>query len=90
MTNNVKKIPTIALIGNPNTGKTSLFNALTGEKQRVGNYSGVTVEKKSGLWKLDKATPVTVIDLPGTYSLSAQTIDELREVYDGALPNTYL
>ena len=49
---------------------------MTGEKQRVGNYSGVTVEKKSGLWKLDKDHPVTVIDLPGTYSLSAQTIDE--------------
>ena len=76
MTNKAKKNPTIALIGNPNTGKTSLFNALTGEKQRVGNYSGVTVEKKSGLWKLDKDNPVTVIDLPGTYSLSAQTIDE--------------
>lgn len=76
MTSSTSTNPTIALIGNPNTGKTSLFNALTGEKQRVGNYSGVTVEKKSGLWKLDHVTPVTVIDLPGTYSLSAQTIDE--------------
>ena len=47
-----KSLSTIALIGNPNTGKTSLFNALTGQKQRVGNYPGVTVEKKSGLWKL--------------------------------------
>lgn len=70
------KKPTIALIGNPNTGKTSLFNALSGQKQRVGNYSGVTVEKKSGQWKIGSSKEVTVIDLPGTYSLSAQTIDE--------------
>lgn len=66
----------IALIGNPNTGKSSLFNALTGLKQRVGNYSGVTVEKKTGEWVLDEAHRVELIDLPGTYSLSAQSIDE--------------
>ena len=80
----------IALIGNPNTGKTSLFNALTGQKQRVGNYSGVTVEKKYGLWKLDSTTPVSIIDLPGTYSLSAQTIDEriAVDVLSGYLKDT--
>lgn len=79
---------TIALIGNPNTGKTSLFNALTGQKQRVGNYPGVTVEKKSGLWKLDANQTATVIDLPGTYSLSAQTIDEriTVDVLSGSIP----
>ena len=79
---------TIALIGNPNTGKTSLFNALTGQKQRVGNYPGVTVEKKSGQWKLDSNQSVTVIDLPGTYSLSAQTIDEriAVDVLSGSIP----
>ena len=58
-----KSLSTIALIGNPNTGKTSLFNALTGQKQRVGNYPGVTVEKKSGLWKLSPTETLTVIDL---------------------------
>jgi len=66
----------VALIGNPNTGKTSLFNALTGLKQRVGNYSGVTVEKKVGEWVLDEKQTVELIDLPGTYSLSAKSIDE--------------
>lgn len=66
----------VALIGNPNTGKTSLFNALTGMKQRVGNYSGVTVEKKIGKWNLTQGTSVELIDLPGTYSLSAKSIDE--------------
>ncbi|HKK19669.1 MAG TPA: ferrous iron transport protein B, partial [Opitutales bacterium] len=66
----------IALIGNPNTGKTSLFNALTGLRQRVGNYSGVTVEKKIGSWGLDSEQTVELIDLPGTYSLSAKSIDE--------------
>lgn len=82
-------LSTIALIGNPNTGKTSLFNALTGQKQRVGNYPGVTVEKKSGLWKLSLTESVTVIDLPGTYSLSAQTIDEriTVDVLSGNIPD---
>jgi len=66
----------IALIGNPNTGKTSLFNTLTGMRQRVGNYSGVTVEKKTGTWLLPNAEHVELIDLPGTYSLSASSLDE--------------
>ena len=84
-----KSLSTIALIGNPNTGKTSLFNALTGQKQRVGNYPGVTVEKKSGLWKLSSTESLTVIDLPGTYSLSAQTIDEriTVDVLSGTIPD---
>ena len=66
----------IALIGNPNTGKTSLFNTLTGLRQQVGNYSGVTVEKKTGLWTLPQGQQVELIDLPGTYSLSADSLDE--------------
>lgn len=67
----------IALIGNPNTGKTSLFNTLTGLRQRVGNYSGVTVEKKSGIWQTpENGQEVELIDLPGTYSLSAASLDE--------------
>lgn len=66
----------IALIGNPNTGKTSLFNTLTGMRQRVGNYSGVTVEKKTGLWTMPNGETVELIDLPGTYSLSASSLDE--------------
>ena len=59
---------TLALVGNPNCGKTTLFNALTGSRQHVGNWPGVTVEKKSGSYKLG-ATAFEVIDLPGTYSL---------------------
>jgi len=59
---------TIGLVGNPNCGKTTLFNALTGSKQRVGNWPGVTVEKKSGEYRLDNAR-IEVVDLPGTYSL---------------------
>ena len=66
----------IVLIGNPNTGKSALFNALTGAKQRVGNYPGVTVEKKSGIWYLDQDHAVQLFDVPGTYSLSAQSPDE--------------
>lgn len=66
----------VALIGNPNTGKSSLFNALTGLRQRVGNYPGVTVEKKMGRWDLSKDQEVQLIDLPGTYSLSASSLDE--------------
>ena len=63
------------LIGNPNTGKTSLFNALTGMNQKVGNYSGVTVERKTGYFQVD-GTEIELIDLPGTYSLSARSLDE--------------
>jgi ferrous iron transport protein B len=59
---------TIGLVGNPNCGKTTLFNALTGARQRVGNWPGVTVERKSGFFKLDDNT-VEVVDLPGIYSL---------------------
>lgn len=66
----------IALIGNPNTGKSSLFNALTGMRQRVGNYPGVTVEKKVGRWNLSQDREVQLIDLPGTYTLSANSLDE--------------
>ncbi|MFP4261414.1 MAG: ferrous iron transport protein B [Opitutales bacterium] len=66
----------VALIGNPNTGKTSLFNALTGMKQRVGNYSGVTVDKKTGDWNLPDQETVELLDLPGTYSLAAKSLDE--------------
>lgn len=66
----------VALIGNPNTGKTSLFNTLTGMRQRVGNYSGVTVEKKTGTWTLPNGQNVELVDLPGTYSLSATSLDE--------------
>lgn len=64
---------TIALAGNPNCGKTTLFNALTGSKQRVGNWPGVTVERKSGHYRLDKET-IEVIDLPGVYSLSQSAV----------------
>ncbi len=64
------------LIGNPNTGKSSVFNKLTGLKQSVGNYPGVTVDKKVGSFKLDKDTKVTLTDLPGTYSLNPNSIDE--------------
>jgi len=66
----------VALIGNPNTGKSTLFNALTGMRQRVGNYSGVTVERVEGRYRDADGSPVTVLDLPGTYSLSASSPDE--------------
>ena len=66
----------IALLGNPNTGKTSLFNSLTGLSQKVGNYPGVTVEKKEGVCKLDRTTKGYFIDLPGTYSINSSSIDE--------------
>jgi ferrous iron transport protein B len=66
---------TIALAGNPNCGKTTLFNALTGLRQKVGNYPGVTVEKKEGRLRVGDAE-ITVVDLPGVYSLSARSLDE--------------
>ena len=65
----------IALAGNPNCGKTTLFNALTGSNQFVGNWPGVTVEKKEGKLKWDKE--VTIMDLPGIYSLSPYTLEEV-------------
>ena len=66
----------VALIGNPNTGKTSVFNALTGLNQKVGNYPGITVEKKQGSCRLDRVTKARILDLPGTYSLNASSMDE--------------
>jgi ferrous iron transport protein B len=66
----------VALIGNPNTGKSTLFNSLTGMRQRVGNYAGVTVERVEGRYRSESGRPVTVLDLPGTYSLSASSPDE--------------
>jgi ferrous iron transport protein B len=66
----------VALIGNPNTGKTSVFNQLTGLHQQVGNYPGITVEKKIGTCKLSENVKATILDLPGTYSLNASSIDE--------------
>ncbi|MGB7842354.1 MAG: ferrous iron transport protein B [Salinimicrobium sp.] len=66
----------VALIGNPNTGKTSVFNQLTGLNQQVGNYPGITVEKKEGIAKLGRNVKAHIIDLPGTYSLNASSLDE--------------
>jgi len=67
----------VALIGNPNTGKSTLFNALTGYRQRVGNYPGTTVERRAGFIRTEsKAAPIEVIDLPGAYSLAARAADE--------------
>ena len=66
----------VALFGNPNTGKTSIFNALTGLSQKVGNYPGITVEKKEGISKLDRINIGYILDLPGTYSLNASSMDE--------------
>lgn len=66
----------VALIGNPNTGKTSVFNALTGLNQKVGNYPGITVDKKQGVCRLSRGVKAHVLDLPGTYSLNASSLDE--------------
>ncbi len=83
-------IKTIALAGNPNSGKTTLFNAFTKLRQKVGNYPGVTVEKKSGTLVLAKDRVVNVIDLPGTYSLAVRSPDEqvARDVLLGRTPDT--
>ncbi len=70
-------VQTVALVGNPNTGKTTLFNALTGLSQRVGNYPGVTVERKVGRLKLRGGLEVDLLDLPGAYSLAAHSPDEM-------------
>lgn len=71
-----KKIIHIALVGNPNSGKTSLFNSLTGLNQRVGNFPGVTVDKKTGVTPISESITGNIIDLPGTYSLYPKRLDE--------------
>jgi len=81
---------TVALVGNPNCGKTTLFNALTGLRQKVGNYPGVTVEKKEGRAVLPGGRTARLLDLPGLYSLTPHSPDELiaREVLLGLRPET--
>ena len=78
--------PLVALVGNPNAGKSALFNALTGARQKVGNYPGVTVERHSGRLALDDGRPVELLDLPGAYSLEPSSPDErvTRDVVTGA------
>ena len=66
----------LALVGTPNSGKTSLFNALTGSRQKVANYPGVTVERKEGFFVTPRGRQVSVVDLPGTYSLRGRSPDE--------------
>ena len=77
----------VALVGNPNCGKTSLFNHLTGTRQKVANYAGVTVERKVGHFQLPSGKAVRVLDLPGTYSLQATSPDEeiTRDVCQGKI-----
>ena len=84
------RAPTYALVGNPTCGKSTLFNALTGLKQKVGNYPGVTVEKKIGTTYSQHGQPITVIDLPGAYSLAARSPDEAvtRDVLLGRRSDT--
>ena len=86
----LSSIKTVALAGNPNSGKTTLFNAFTRLKQKVGNYPGVTVEKKTGVLVLAKDRVVNVLDLPGTYSLAVRSPDEqvARDVLMGRLDDT--
>src|SRR5688572_14382364 len=81
---------TVALAGNPNSGKTTLFNALTGLRQKVANYPGVTVEKKTGRCRLNDGRWIDVVDLPGTYSLISRSPDEhvAMEVLRGLRPDT--
>ena len=78
--------PLIALVGNPNAGKSALFNMLTGARQRVGNYPGVTVERKAGRFALSDGRPIELVDLPGAYSLDPSSPDEAvtRDVVIGA------
>lgn len=91
------KIKNIALVGNPNCGKTSLFNTLTGTRQKVANYAGVTVERKEGSFNLPSGDTVRVLDLPGTYSLKPSSLDEevtravcLGELKGEILPDIFI
>ncbi len=80
-------MPLVALVGNPNAGKSALFNALTGARQKIANYPGVTVERKSGRAALSDGRPIELIDLPGAYSLMPDSLDEAvtRDVVLGQL-----
>ena len=82
---NPSAMPSIALVGNPNCGKTALFNLLTGARQKVANYAGVTVERKVGAARLPDGQRISVVDLPGSYSLTPATPDEqvMLEVLQG-------
>jgi len=86
----LREVHTIALVGNPNSGKTTIFNALTGLRQKVGNYPGVTVEKKEGTLKFHHGHKASVLDLPGLYSLTPRSPDEAiaREVLLGQRADT--
>jgi ferrous iron transport protein B len=72
----------VALVGNPNSGKTALFNALTGSRQKVANYPGATGERKEGLAVTPAGLTVRLIDLQGTYSLRARSLDEVCSARD--------
>ncbi|WP_137680098.1 ferrous iron transporter B [Aurantiacibacter suaedae] len=72
----MSRVPVIALVGNPNAGKSALFNALTGARQKIANYPGVTVERKAGRAALPSGQPIELVDLPGSYSLDAASPDE--------------
>src|SRR5438309_1640417 len=78
----------IALVGNPNCGKTALFNLLTGTRQKVANYAGVTIERKEGHYTAPSGRQVRVLDLPGAYSLAAASPDEAitRDIVCGRYP----
>ena len=81
----------VALVGNPNSGKTSLFNHLTGLNQKIGNFPGVTVDKKSGTTTLADGRVIDILDLPGTYSIYAKSKDEevVTEILTNKEDNNY-
>ncbi len=84
----MSRLRTAALVGNPNSGKSALFNALTGARQKIANYAGVTVERKAGRMFLPSGEPVELVDLPGSYALDAASPDEevTRKVVLGEFP----
>ncbi len=84
----MSRLRTAALVGNPNSGKSALFNALTGARQKIANYAGVTVERKAGRMTLPSGEPVELVDLPGSYALDAASPDEevTRKVVLGEFP----
>ena len=88
MSPNPPRLARIALVGNPNCGKTALFNRLTGSRQKVANYAGVTVERKTGVHRFDDGRAVEIVDLPGAYSLDATSPDEAvtRDICLGRFP----